>query len=224
MGHTALQGRAASIRTAAICAVSLLGAVLLLTWASGPASAAPLVGKDGKVHACYKVKGKAKGTLRVVRGAKVKCPKRWKKVAWNASGPAGAPGAAGATGAGGEPGAKGETGSPGKNENAVVTELESKVSELTTKVSGLTTEVSALTTKVGSLESILAGVTSAQLQSAVAAVPAVESLCTQTKELNEQTTALGSSLSGLATVVDTLTILAIPTMPTALPPFSCPSF
>src|SRR5882757_5233789 len=120
MGYSAPPGRAASIRFAAILAIALLGAVLLFA-ASRPASAAPLVGKDGKIHACYKVKGKAKGTLRVVRSAKVRCPRRWKKVAWNAGGPAGP---AGATG---EPGAKGEIGLPGTAGNVVVKGLEDKV-------------------------------------------------------------------------------------------------
>jgi hypothetical protein len=131
MGFSAPLGRAASLRFAVVLAIGLLGAVLLLASAGEPASAAPLVGKDGKIHACYKVKGKAKGTLRVVRSAKVKCPKRWKKVAWNAGGPAGPVGATG------EVGARGDTGLPGRNENVVVNELEDKVTELLTKVQSL---------------------------------------------------------------------------------------
>src|SRR3954454_9490028 len=58
-------------------------------FATSPASAASLVARDGKIHACYKSRGKGKGTLRVVRNAKVKCPKKWKIPAWYASGPAG---------------------------------------------------------------------------------------------------------------------------------------
>lgn len=128
MGFSAPLGRAASLRFAVALAIGLLGAVLLLASAGESASAAPLVGKDGKIHACYKVKGKAKGTLRVVRSAKVRCPRRWKKVAWNAGGPAGATG---------EPGARGEIGLPGTAGNVVVKGLEDKVTELLTKVQSL---------------------------------------------------------------------------------------
>jgi hypothetical protein len=208
MGFSAPLGRAASLKFAVALAIGLLGAVLLLASAGEPASAAPLVGKDGKIHACYKVKGKAKGTLRVVRSAKVRCPRRWKKVAWNAGGPSGAPGATGATG---EPGPKGDIGLPGKNENVVVTELESKVEELLSKVK--------------TLEAVLKGVTNTSLKDAIAAVPAVEALCTQSTKLTEQSNSLRTAIAGLSlnAVLTTLGgVLNIPALPTALPAFACP--
>ncbi len=62
------------------------GEALALVSLSGPAAAASLAGKDGMIHACFKAKGKGKGTLRVVRSAKAKCPRGWKKTAWNAAG------------------------------------------------------------------------------------------------------------------------------------------
>jgi hypothetical protein len=195
MGFSAPLGRAASFRCAVGLAIGLLAAVLLLTWGGEPASAAPLVGKDGKIHACYKVKGKAKGTLRVVRSAKVRCPRRWKKVAWMAAGSAAAPAE---NGAAGQPGATGGTGLPGTTPN--VADLEAKVTELQTKV----TELLA---KVGSLESVLV------------------SVCTQTKSLNEQTKKLGESTAALNTLLDTLIIAFVPvSVPTALTGFSCPPF
>jgi hypothetical protein len=176
---------------------------LLLFGAS--ASAAPAVAKDGKIHACYKAKGKGKGTLRLARNAKARCPKKWKKVAWYAAGPGASIGAPGATG---PQGPQGERGVPGTAGNVVVEDLEKQVNELLTKVQ--------------SLEGVLQGVTNTDLKEAIAAVPVVQALCTQTEALNDQTTALGTSLSGLSTVLDTLTVLGLPSIPTALPPFECP--
>jgi hypothetical protein len=210
MGFSAPLGRAASFRFAVALAIGLLGAVLLLASAGPPASAAPLVGKDGKIHACYKVKGKAKGTLRVVRSAKVRCPRRWKKVAWAAAGSAAAPTE---NGAAGQPGGTGATGLPGAIPN--VADLESKITELQMIVT-------ELLGKVGSLEGVLAGVTNQQLLKAVAAVPVVETLCTQSKKLTEQTTALGTALGGLSAVVDPLTLAILPTIPPPLSAFECP--
>lgn len=178
----------------------LLGALLLV--AAPPASAASLVAKDGKIHACYKVKGKGKGTLRVVRSAKARCPKKWKKVAWDAGGSPGAQGAPGAPGAAGEPGSKGETGLPGRNENAVVNELEDKVTELLGKVQAL----ESLVANLGALEGV------------------VGSLCTQTEALNEQSGKLGGSLSALnAVLAVAFPLLSLPTVPVALPPYTCPT-
>jgi hypothetical protein len=206
MGYSAASAGGTSIRFTAIVVLALLGVTVLCF--SRPAAAASLVGKDGKIHACYKFKGMAKGTLRLVRSAKVRCPRRWKKVAWTATASAGAPGAQGAPGPAGESGAKGGIGLPGTAADVAVEELENKVSELLTKIQGL--------------ESVLAGINNEQLMKAIAAVPVVETLCTQTEDLNEQTTKLGTALSGLSTVVDTLTLLGLPTVPAALPAFECP--
>jgi len=176
----------------------VLTTLSLLLLSAGPASAAPFVAKDGKIHACLKVKGKGKGTLRVVRNGKVKCPKKWKKVAWYAAGvpgPQGAPGPRGQTGATGVMGATGPAGAPGapgRNENLVLNELEDKVSELLKRVQ--------------SLESV------------------VTTLCGQAKLLNEQSTALGSTLGTLNTVLGTaFPALGLPAVPTVLPAFSCPA-
>jgi hypothetical protein len=209
MGYAALLGKAPPIRQMAIVTVTMLAAALMLTCATGSASAAPLVGKDDKIHACYKVKGKAKGTLRVVRGAKARCPRGWKKAAWNASGASGAAGENGGAGGPGEPGSAGGNGAGGPaGTNAKVSSLESQVTELLTKLK--------------SLESILAGITNTQLKEAIGKVPVVASLCAEAKKLNEQSNGLGTALGGLSTVLDTLTILALPTIPVALPAFECP--
>lgn len=190
-------------KSASLLLLMALCAFVLCT--SSPASAAGIVGKDGKIHACYKAKGKGKGTLRVIRSAKAKCPKKWKKVAWYARGPMspatigvpGPQGPPGATGATGPQGAKGETGAPGRNENLVLNELEDKVTELLTKVKALE-----------------------------ALVPAVSALCTQASTLTTQVNSLEDAFEGLKlnAVLTTLGgLLEIPTLPGSLPSFSCPS-
>jgi hypothetical protein len=195
-----------------IAAVLLLGLLLLLAWSGRPAAAASLVAKDGRIHACYKAKGKGKGALRVVRSAKVRCPRGWKKTAWSASGIPGAGGENGAAGGAGEPGSAGATGGNGANGAAATS----------AKVESLEAKVTELLSKVQSLESILSGITNTQLKEAIAKVPVVASLCGEAKALNEQSNGLGSALSGLSAVVDTLTVLALPTVPAALPAFECP--
>lgn len=110
-------------------ALVLLGLTSLTLLPTATASAAPLVGKDGKIHACYKWKGKKKGTLRVVRSRKVRCPRKWKKVSWHARGmsaPLSVPGPAGPPGPQGVPG-------PVANVEA----LEAKVDELMARIESL---------------------------------------------------------------------------------------
>jgi len=209
-----LQRRATAERSITLVLGLALCALVLFT--SAPASAASLVGKDGKIHACYKVKGKAKGSLRVVRSAKAKCPKKWKKVSWYASGPAGPQGESGSNGGSGETGTNGSNGLPGTNATAtVVKQLEGKVTELLNKVA--------------SLETILAGINNQQLKETIAGIAktealeaAVGSLCTQASALTSKSGELGSALGGLSAVLDTLTLMALPEIPTALAPYSCP--
>src|SRR6476660_3881143 len=134
------------------------------------ASAASPIAKNGRIYACYKVKGKAKGTLRLARSAKARCPRKWKKVSWYANGgpyvgPGPAPGPAGQKG---DPGPEGKQGVPGVEGNVVVKKLEDKVTELLTKVQ--------------SLEGVLAGVTNTELLNAIGAVPAVGALCEQAED------------------------------------------
>src|SRR3954447_18329042 len=121
----ALMRRADAGRSTVVLSLLALCAVVFLT--SSPASAAGIVAKDGKIHACYKAKGKGRGTLRVVRNGKVHCPKRWKKVAWYASGVPGGQGEAGAPGSAGEGGTNGSSGLPGTTGTVVVKQLEDKV-------------------------------------------------------------------------------------------------
>jgi len=213
MGNAALLGRARSIRLAAVAVTALLAIALILAYASQPADASSLAGRDGMIHACFKAKGKGKGTLRVVRSAKAKCPRGWKKAAWSARGPAatggsGEEGSAGGNGEGGAPGTTGANGATGAK--GTVASLEKQVTELLTKVK--------------SLESILSGINNTQLKEAIGAVPVVQTLCSQAGKLNEQSGKLGDSVQALNGVLGPLLIAFAPvSVPTALPAFACPA-
>ncbi len=101
----------------------LVATAIFLIAMVGTAGAAPPVGKDGKIHACYRVKGKPKGTLRVVPDQR--CKRGERKVVWSisgASGQAGANGQAGTT-ADGQQGQSGSNGSNGSNEATLKTEI-----------------------------------------------------------------------------------------------------
>jgi len=174
-------------------ALFLLALCAFVLFTSSPASAAGIVAKDGKIYACYKAKGKGKGTLRVVRNAKVKCPKGWKKTSWSAAGPGGSQGT---TGSPGETGSSGLPGLSGTTGTVVVKELEDKVTELLNRVK--------------------------QLE---ALIPTVAALCTQASTLTTQLNSVEEALGGLKlnAVLTTLGgLLEIPTLPGALPAFSCP--
>lgn len=176
-----------SIRTRFSMPLLILALLGFLAF-SATASAAPPVARDGKIYACYKWKGKGKGTLRLVRNGKVRCQRKWKKVSWYAKGAGyglGLPIA-------GPPGPPGEQGPPGTAGNVVVEDLEDKVSELLNRVETLEGTVLAL--------------------------------CAQTELLNDQTTALGTTLGSLNTALNLLLVGFSPvSVPTALPSFSCPS-
>lgn len=197
----------------ALLILFLVLATGLLLLSSSTASAASPIAKDGRMHACYKAKGKGKGTLRLVGSGKTRCPRKWRKVAWQATGktfgpvPVGPPGPPGAKG---DTGPQGEQGIPGTAGNVVVEALEDKVSELLTRVE--------------SLEGVLSGVTNADLLNAIGTIPAVSALCGQAEDLTDQTAALGTTLGSLNTVLDTLLLGFGPIeVPTALPAFSCPT-
>ena len=213
MSYTASSRWTGSVRyplaVASILLLALLGSSLFAV----SASAKPLVVKNGLIHACYKANGKGKGTVRLVRSAKVRCPRGWKKAAWSAAGQTGASGEQGTpgeSGSGGESGQGGGKGDPG----ALTTG---------TKVASLETKVTELLSQVKSLEAILAGVTNAGLKEAIGKVPAVTALCGQTKQLNEQSSGLAGSLGALNTVLGALIPLFSPVaLPPALPAFACP--
>lgn len=148
----------------------------------GPATAASPV-KNGQIRACYKVKGKAKGAMRVVKGKR--CKRGERPLTWSVAGPAGATGAAGSQGSPGTQGAQGVPGNPGANGSAGSTGgAGTSMANLETKVASLSLEVDALESLLagvgsGDLAGLLAklnGITGTQLQDAVDTVPVVSSL------------------------------------------------
>jgi hypothetical protein len=219
--------------------VPLAAAAMLLAAFAGSATAASPIAKDGTIHACYKVKGKPKGTLRVVPG-KARCKRGERKVVWSAAGQGGQPGAAGqagsAGGAGsGQAGQAGADGSQSPNEVALKTEVTSlnvKVDDLEKTLEGITHGdlVGTLSTLngldntdlLGAVDSVK-GLTNTDLTETVGALPVIDSLCEQNEKLTEQINLVAGVVGGLglSPALELIGLLKIPTLPTALAPFSC---
>jgi hypothetical protein len=200
-----------------VVALALLAAAALCVALVANAGAAKLVGKDGKVYACYKAKGKSKGAVRLVT-KKGKCRKGEKKVSWNAAGPAGEAGQSGENGSGGENGTSGETGAAG------VKGLEQKVTALTSKVTSLESVLKGITnTELLGALSKLQGISGTQLQETVASLADVKALCTQATALTSQANALGATFGGieLGGVIPSLLKLVVPAAPAPLAAFGC---
>lgn len=197
-------------------AISILaGSILFGALLAAPAGAG-IVAKDGKVYACYRAKGKAKGAVRLV-AKRQKCRRGEKKIGWSATGKTGESGERGSNGEGGEPGSTGETGAP--NLETRVTTLTNRVETLEDKLKGVTNL--DLTGAVAKLN----GISPTQLQQAVAAVADANALCAQAATLTTQLNSLGGALGGLS-VNSALALLGgalnIPAVPAALPAFACP--
>jgi hypothetical protein len=183
--------------------LGLLAISLLLAGFCGSAFAAGKpIGKDGKIHTCYKAKGKAKGSLRVVPAGK-KCMKGWRKLAWTAassigqSGASGtsATGAQGASGSGGS-GSNGANGSDGSDEVAV---LQTKVAALSLKLEGLEGVLDGVTN--GDLTGVvnaLGGISGDELSDAVAVPSVVEAVCAQTSTLTGGLDSVNEGVKGLS--------------------------
>lgn len=124
------------IRSTRLPLVLLAASLLLFAWA-GEAAARPLVGKDGKIHACYKVKGKPRGALRVVKNRKARCRRGERKVAWTV---------VGATGQPGFPGAHGSQGSTGASLAAQSSTLSEQLGLLTARIDSLEAKLAAVET------------------------------------------------------------------------------
>jgi hypothetical protein len=197
-------------------------AIALCLLVAAPADGAQLVGKDGKVYACYKTRGKAKGSVRLVT-KKAKCRKGEKKVAWNA---------VGQSGGAGTPGENGSTGSPGEGGATGAAGLETRVTNLVNRVESLEDKLKGITNvALSEVISKLQGVSGAQLQEAIKSVANVNALstkvgelCTQATKLTSQSNALGSALEGLSLggLIPIGLELLVPSLPAALPAFSCP--
>lgn len=196
--------------------VSLAGAAILLFALLGMARAASPVGKDGKIHACYRVKGKPKGSLRIVPAKQKRCRRGERKVAWSASSTTGMPGVNGTTGntAGGQSGSNGSSGANGTNGNEVA--LKSQITDLSLKLEGLEGILSGLTNNklLGAVDAVK-GLTNSDLTEAVQTVPVVEQLCTQSTDLTEQANLLTKGLTkevSLGGVLPVGLLLNLPTI------------
>lgn len=199
-----------------LAALSL--AIVALLVACAPALAKNrLVGEDGKIHACYRVKGQPKGALRVVRGMRPHCRRGERQVAWTVAGAVGPTGSAGAQGADGP---TGQTGTQVTVDAGLLEEvklLSGRVEELESTLNGVTN--SDLTGMLATLQ----GLTNEDLVAAVNALPVVEAVCEQSETLTEQVNLLQEVLSGLKLEGVLGGILKIPSLPEELETFSCPS-
>jgi hypothetical protein len=190
----------AGARLVLVAITALVGVLLALTVAGSASAATKPIGKDGKIHACYRVKGKQKGALRLVGGNR--CKRGERRVAWTTVGPAG-------TGPGGTPGQPGTVGAPGSADKTPL--LEARIASLTLKLEGL--------------ENLLQGIGRNDLLGAIGGLASLNALCAQTTALTNQANLLrgvigGLSLNGALTVLGGL--LNIPALPVALPAFACP--
>lgn len=176
--------------------------ILLLAGLGGSAIAGP-VKKDGKIYACYKVKGKPRGAMRVLFKGK-RCKRGERRVAWIAASSAHATQQSGSNG---QPGSTGQQGTAGEGDS----ELSARVNDLNLKVEGL--------------EAILKGVTNEDLAKAVAATPLVEEVCGQVSTLTSQSNLLGEELDSLVGILDGVVLLGeifgVIDVPEALDPFAC---
>jgi hypothetical protein len=188
---------------------SLAATAMLFVCLGSSAAAQRPVGKDGRIHACYRVKGKPKGALRVVPSARTRCRRGERKTSWSAT--------LSSSPAGGSQGAQGQSGpaSPAGPEDAA---LKAQVGALTLKVQALEGVLQGITN--GDLTGMLAtlnGVTNPELLNAIGSVPLVEEVCAQTEEL----TGRSNALLGLLDTLDALNVLSLPA---ALPAFNvCPA-
>ena len=215
--------------------VSLVGAAILLFALVGTAGAASPVGKDGKIHACYRVKGKPKGSVRIVPAKQKRCKRGERKVAWSASSTSGLPGVNGTTGTTG-----GQSGSNGSNgTNGAEAALKSQIADLNLKLEGLegilngithndlsgaVSTVKGLTNNelLGAVDAVK-GLTNGDLTEAVQAVPLVDQLCTQSSDLTEQANLLTKGLTeevSLGGVLPVGLLLNLPTI-SELNGFTC---
>lgn len=201
--------------------MSALAAAMLLVGLCSTSFAASPVGKDGTIHACYKVKGKPKGTLRVV-GAQKRCKRGERKVIWSAAGQSGQSGAAGQTGSSGS-GQQGQAETNGTSSPNEVA-LKTQIASLDVKIEGLEKILGGLTNGdlLGAVSTVK-GLTNTDLTETVGSLPVINSLCDQNEKLTEQINLVSNVVKGLglSAALEAIGLLKIPALPTALAPFAC---
>jgi hypothetical protein len=216
MGKNAAFRGSVSSRLCLIVPALLASGALSLLCLAGPAAARRPVGKDGKIHACYRVKGKPKGALRVVHSARSRCRRGERKTSWSV---AGSP-AVGSQGAQGQTGASGSAGSDEAALKAQIGALSLRVAALEGVLKGVTN--GDLVGMMGTLQ----GLTNEGLTSAVNSVAATGALCEQGEALTDQVNDLGSGVQSLMTVLGGTILGSIfggVEIPAALESFNCPT-
>lgn len=151
-------------RSALAASAAALTLLVTLFACSGGASAATPYSAGGVVNACYKVKGKEKGALRLVKSSRsCKRMRGWRRVSWSAVGPQGVsgptdgsvsdgqPGPAGPTGPAGP---QGEPGSPGLVDDVEKSLLET-IQKQSDQIEALTTQVQGLAGDLVDLEGVV---------------------------------------------------------------------
>jgi hypothetical protein len=177
--------------------------LIALTAATSSASASSPIGRDGVVHACYVVKGKKKGTIRVVPRA-ASCNKRQgqRAIAWSMGGPVGPRGATPA------PSSSGADGTNGVGAEGPAGQVEKSVLET---IQTQTSVINELTKEVTNLETSLLGVEGT-----------LEGACTQLSSVTKQTGLVEGVVKGLSLTGVLGGLLNIPALPTPLGTFACP--
>lgn len=202
-------------------AIALFVSAALCVALVASAGGAKLVGKDGRVYACYKAKGKAKGAVRLVPKGR-KCHKGEKKISWGVTGPAGE---SGQSGENGNNGTNGEGGLGGEKGTASLGSMQKQVESLTSKLATVESVLKGITNgDLTGMLSKLQGISPTQLQEAVSSVAKVNELCSQTSKLTSQSNALGSALGGLELLggLGSIVPSSAAPIPTPLSTFSCP--
>lgn len=219
-----VKGRHGLIAAALPLAIVGMLAVVL----GGTAAAAPPIGKDGQVHACYQVKGKEKGSMRVVAGKY--CRRGERKLAWSIAGPQGPAGPQGAPGSSGGQGSVGQPGPEGAGgaglAGATVTTLEDKITSLTSDVSDLKATLEGVTNQ--QLKGALAtvdGITNLELTEALTDLPALQTqvadltanlgdvedsvgeVCAQAESLTSQVNVVGDALGEIQLIGGIISLL-----------------
>lgn len=235
-----MNGSILKIGTAATLA-TLAAALLAMTVGAAGASARPPaknpLAKNGVIYACFKVKGKNRGALRVVRHPR-NCRKLrgWHRTAWSAVGLPGSqggsdidgsssvPGPPGPAGATGDAGEQGVAGTVEKTLIETIQAQSTQIDELTEQVTTLTGQVTSLTGGVAGLEGDLGsleGTVSGLGGDLVGLESTVESACAQLELVTDQTDSLLAAVGGISLSTLLAVLLEIPPLPAALGTFEC---
>ncbi len=219
MGKNAAFHGFVNYRRLSIFLAALAAGAVLIASIGGSASAKRPIGKDGTIHACYRVKGKPKGALRVVPSARTRCRRGERKTAWSVSPPV----TSTTAGSAGSQGPSGAAGSAGADEAA----LKAQVGALSLRVEALEGILQGITNgDLTGMLGVLQGVTNEDLLAAVGAVPAVESLCEQSEALTEQVDDLGAATGALVSILNGTIlgpIFGSVSVPAVLGSFNCPT-